>query len=361
MKFSDLVQALESAECSSLAEQPELDPDLVGVSAIEMPVVGTLSYIEGRRYRDFIDSTVAAGLILPMDEALQTQATARGVAWIGSHNPRLTFAEAIALFYQPFQPEPGIHPTALIHPTAKIGNGVSVGAYAVIQAHVVIGDGVCIHPHVVIYPDVRVGDRTLLHAQCVIHERTHIGADCVIHSGAIIGSEGFGFVPRADGTWAKMEQSGITVLGDGVEVGCNSAVDRPAVGETRIGSRTKIDNAVQIGHDTHVGADCILPAQIGMAGGVRVENQVVLGARTGITNRVVVRRGTRATAGTAIMSDTEPGSLLSGHPAMPHSTWLRSAALHRRLPEMHQTLRQMQRQIEALQDQVAALQTPKTP
>ncbi|MEO1144558.1 MAG: UDP-3-O-(3-hydroxymyristoyl)glucosamine N-acyltransferase [Cyanobacteria bacterium J06638_22] len=356
MKFSEIVQQLGAVNSSSLDAYPDRDPDIAGMSAIEQPVVGTLSYIESRKYKRFVDDTIARGLILPMDAEMQERAAARGLVWIGSRNPRLAFAEAIALFYKPFQPEPGIHPTAIVHPSAKLGRDVSVGAYAVIQADAVIGDEVCIHPLVVIYPDAEIGDRTVLHSHCVIHERTRIGRGCVIHSGAAIGAEGFGFVPRGDGTWFKMEQSGYTILEDEVEIGCSTAVDRPAVGETRIKARTKLDNFVQIGHDVKVGADCIFPAQIAMAGGAKVEDQVVLGARTILSNRVVVGKRARATMASVIISDVEPGHVVSGHPAMPHQPWLRSSVLVQRLPEMQQTMKQMQKQIETLQAELAALQ-----
>ncbi|MBD2156089.1 UDP-3-O-(3-hydroxymyristoyl)glucosamine N-acyltransferase [Leptolyngbya sp. FACHB-16] len=356
MKFSEVVQQLGAVDGSSLDERPDLNPEISGVSAIESPVAGTLSYIESRKYKTFLKTTIAQGLILPMDREMQQQALAHEVVWIGSRNPRLLFAEAIALFYKPFQPAPGIHPTAIIDPSVKLGRDVSIGAYVVIQPDVVIGDGVCIHPNVVIYPDVVIGDRTILHANCVIHEQTQIGRNCVIHSGAAIGSEGFGFVPRGDGTWFKMEQSGRTILEDEVEVGCNAAVDRPAVGETRVGARTKLDNLNQIGHDVKVGKDCIIPALAAIAGGVKIEDEVVLGGQVAISNRVVVGRGTRATMRSVIISNTEPGSVVSGHPAIPHQTWLRSSVLSSRLPETQQTIKDMQKQIAELQQQLAILQ-----
>jgi len=133
---------------------------------------------------------------------------------------------------------------------------------------------------------VHIGDRTILHANCTIHERVQIGNDCVIHSGAVIGAEGFGFVPVPEG-WFKMEQSGIVVLEDGVEIGCNSTVDRPAVGETRIGSQTKIDNLVHIAHNCQIGQACALAGQVGMAGGVKLGNRVILAGQVGIANQAV--------------------------------------------------------------------------
>ncbi|HEY9664220.1 MAG TPA: LpxD N-terminal domain-containing protein, partial [Allocoleopsis sp.] len=199
MKFSDLIQKLDPTATTSLTDYPAIDPDITGVSAIEAPAPQTLSYIEGSKFAHHLATTPASALILPLDPALQAQAIDRQLAWVASAQPRKLFAEALAVFYQPFQPEPGIHPTAVIHPSVQLGEQVAIGAHVVIQAGAVIGDRVCIHPNVVIYPQVQIGDRTMLHANCVIHERTQIGADCTIHSGAVIGAEGFGFVPTPEG------------------------------------------------------------------------------------------------------------------------------------------------------------------
>jgi UDP-3-O-[3-hydroxymyristoyl] glucosamine N-acyltransferase len=258
MKFSELVQKLNLAtDRTSLSVNPDGDPDIQGIAPIDQVTKDTISYIEGAKFAARVKTTEASALILPPDEELQRQATERGIAWIGASEPRLLFARAIALFYQPWKPVPEIHASAVIHPEAQVGEGVYIGAHVVIQAGVRIGDGVCIHPNVVIYPNVQIGDRTILHGNCTIHERSQIGADCVIHSGVVIGAEGFGFVPTKEG-WLKMEQSGYTVLEDGVEVGCNTTIDRPAVGETRIGRQTKIDNLVQIGHGCQVGGACAI-------------------------------------------------------------------------------------------------------
>jgi UDP-3-O-[3-hydroxymyristoyl] glucosamine N-acyltransferase len=198
----------------------------------------------------------------------------------------------------------------------------------------------------VIYPDAQIGDRTILHANCTIHERSRIGADCVIHSGAVIGAEGFGFVPTPQG-WFKMEQSGCTVLEDGVEVGCNSTIDRPAVGETRVGRNTKIDNLVQIGHGCQVGQNCAFAAQVGMAGGVKVGNGVILAGQAGIANQAKIGDGAIASAKAGIHNDVEPGAIVSGIPALPHKHFLKVAAVYSRLPEIYQTLKQLQRRLEA--------------
>uniref|UniRef100_B8HXT5 UDP-3-O-acylglucosamine N-acyltransferase n=1 Tax=Cyanothece sp. (strain PCC 7425 / ATCC 29141) TaxID=395961 RepID=B8HXT5_CYAP4 len=342
MKFSQLVQQLGlTPEVTSLPIAPDLDPDLLGISAVEAAAKGQLSFIESERYSEQLQSTAASGLILPESEKLQELAMARQIAWVATPHPRLRFAQAIALFYQPFRLPATIHPTAVIDPTASLGENVAIGAYVTIGAGVKIGAGCCIHPQVVIYPEAEIGDGTVLHAHCVIHERSRIGPNCVIHSGAVIGSEGFGFVPTPEG-WFKMEQSGCTVLEAGVEVGCNSAIDRPAVGETRIRRGTKIDNLVQIGHGCQIGENCAISSQTGLAGRVQLGAGVVLAGQVGIADGVKLGTRAIATAKTGIMNDIQAGAVVSGYPEMPHLLWLRVFSLSRRLPELYKTLRQLQ-------------------
>ena len=349
MKFSDLVQKLGITDSTSLLSHPECDPEIQGITPIEATVPHTMSYIEGGKFAGYVKTTTASALILPQDESLQAEATAKGIAWLSTPQPRLVFAQAIALFYRPFRLSPGIHPSAVIDPSAQVGDGVAIGAHVVVQAGAKIGNGVCIHPNVVVYPEAEIGDRTVLHANCVIHERTQIGADCVIHSGAAIGSEGFGFVPTAEG-WLKMEQSGRTVLEDGVEIGCNSTVDRPAVGETRVAKNTKIDNLVHIAHGCQVGEACVMAAQVGMAGGVKIGNRVILAGQFGISNQAVLGDGAIASAKAGIHSNVPAGEIVSGIPALPHRHFLKVAATHSRLPEMYQTLKQLQKRLNGQAD-----------
>ncbi|HEY9814577.1 MAG TPA: UDP-3-O-(3-hydroxymyristoyl)glucosamine N-acyltransferase [Candidatus Obscuribacterales bacterium] len=338
INLSQIAQHLQSQHTTAQ------DPEISGVAAIDEAQPGQLSYIEGETFAAQIATTQASALILPMNEALQAAADARQLAWVSVPQPRLAFAQAIALFYQPFKPAPGIHPSAVIDPSVQLGEGVSIGAHVVLQAGVRLGDGVCIHPNVVVYPGVQIGDRSLLHANCVIHERSILGADCVIHSGACIGAEGFGFVPTAEG-WFKMEQSGQVVLEDGVEIGCNSAVDRPAVGETRIRRHTKLDNLVHVAHGCQIGEACAMAAQVGLAGGVKVGNRVILAGQVGIANQVTIGDGAIATAQTGVHRDVEPGAIVSGYPAIPNRLWLKISAVYNRLPDMYQSLREIRRQL----------------
>ncbi len=354
MRFSEIVEQLGIAEASSLESQPELDPEITGVSAVQISQPDTISYIEGQKFAPYIEQTANAALILPVDESLQVQATERGIAWVSTQTPRLGFARAISLFYQPFKLAPGIHPTAILDSTATIGNNVAIGPYVVIHAGATIGDNVCIHPQVVVYPAAQIGNDTTLHASCVIHERAQIGNHCIIHAGAVIGSEGFGFVPTAQG-WEKMHQSGIVILEDHVEVGCNAAIDRPAVGETRIGHNSKLDNLVHVAHNCQLADNCVLAAQVGLAGGVELEALVVLGGQVGVANNAKIGKGAQAGSKAGLHSNVPPGSIMMGTPASHYQTYLKSSAIYNRLPEMHRTLKQLKKQVAALEQQLSDL------
>ncbi len=337
MKFSDIINQL-SPKSHSLIDNPDLNPDLKGITSIQDAIAHTLSYIEGEKFAKMIETTEASALIIPLDKALQQEATARGIAWLSSPYPRLTFAQAIELFYQPYIPQPQIHPQAVIADDVIMGKNVFIGANVVLQQGVQIGDNVSIFPNVVVYPQSIIGDRTILHSNCTIHERSHIGKNCVIHSGAVIGAEGFGFVPTQQG-WYKMQQSGYVVLEDGVEIGCNSAVDRPAVGVTKIGKNTKLDNLVHIGHNCQIGQNCAFAGQVGLAGGVIVGNRVFLGGQVGIANQAVIGDGAIASAQTGISNNVKAGETVSGTPSMPHKIYLKVAAMYKHLPDMYKNFR----------------------
>jgi UDP-3-O-[3-hydroxymyristoyl] glucosamine N-acyltransferase len=342
MQFSQLVSQLGQVESSSLTAHPDRDPEIAGVAAIDVAGPHQVSYIEGEKFVKYLDSTTASALILPNRLELQAQADQRGIAWVSSRDPRRGFALAIAAFYTPFHPAPGIHPTAVVDPSAKLGKDITLSAHVVIQAGVTVEDGVCIHPNVVVYPQAHIGAGTILHANCTIHERVQIGRDCVIHSGAVIGAEGFGFVPTRDG-WEKMQQSGQVVLEDRVEIGCNAAVDRPAVGETRIGHDTKLDNMVHIGHGCQIGWGVAIAGQTGLAGGVTIGNRAILAGQVGVANQAHIGDGATLTAQAGVLHNVAPGEVVSGSPAVPYKIYLKVSAIYSRLPEMYDIIRRLKR------------------
>ncbi|MEO1791775.1 MAG: UDP-3-O-(3-hydroxymyristoyl)glucosamine N-acyltransferase [Cyanobacteria bacterium J06629_19] len=346
MKLSLIVKALgDEVTASSVVESdPTTDIDIAGLAPVDEAGQQQLSYVEGPKFAAHISTTAASALVLPDDKVMQADAIARKISWISVKSPRLVFARVIAQFYQPYRRPPGIHPQAFVDPSAVIGADVAIGPNAVVHEKAVIGDRVCIHANSVVYPQVTIGAGTVLHANSVIHERSQIGADCIIHSGAVIGSEGFGFVPTADG-WEKMHQAGIAVLEDSVEIGTNSTVDRAALGETRIGKNTKIDNMVHIAHGCQVGEAVAMAAQVGMAGGTTIGNRVILAGQVGIANKAKIGDGAIASAQAGIVSNVRPGEIVSGSPALPHKVFLKSSAIIKRLPDMAKVLKQIQKQL----------------
>ncbi len=334
MHFRELVQALHlSPEQTSLAENPTLNPALNGVAALDQAQPGTLSFWDGARRIEQIAQTQASVLIVPESLGLSEQLNQQGLAWIATEQPRLLFAQALQLFYEPWRPVAAVHAAAVVHASVQRGTGGAIAAHVVVHENVVLGAEVVLHAHAVIYPGAVIGDRTVIHAGAVIHERSQIGRDCTIHSGAVIGAEGFGFVPTAEG-WYQMPQSGRVVIEDDVNVGCNTTIDRPAIGETRIGQGTKIDNLVQIGHGCKIGHHCVLVSQVGLAGGVTLGDRVVLAGQVGVAEKLTIGAGTVVTAKSGVVQDIGPQELVSGFPAMPNKLWLRTSLLIKRLPEL---------------------------
>ncbi|HEY9705974.1 MAG TPA: UDP-3-O-(3-hydroxymyristoyl)glucosamine N-acyltransferase, partial [Allocoleopsis sp.] len=286
MKFSEIVSKL-SIESNSLSINPDLNPDITTVAEINDAMSGNISYIEGGKFAAKVNDTHASALIIPDDDHIKNAANERGIAWISSSEPRLTFAQTINIFYQPFKPSSGIHPTAIIPDNTIIGSDVYIGANVLIYEGVKIGNNVYIHPNVVIYSDVEIGDRTVLHANCTIKERSKIGADCMIHSGVVIGAENF----NLDLKETPKEQIGYTILEDGVEVGANSTITRPLIGETRIGKSTKIDNLVQIGAGCMIGSNNAIAGQCGLSPGVKMGSGILLAGQVAIAENITIGSG----------------------------------------------------------------------
>lgn len=347
MKLSQLIEILGDRGYTSLAWGGDPNLELVGVSPIAEALPETISYIESPRYSHYLAQTAAHALVIPGDPGIQQMVEDRGLAWVVSETPRLLFAAVIGVFYQPFRPQPGIDPTAIVPEGVTLGEGVAIGPHAVLYPGVTVGDGVCIGPNVVVYPGATLGAGSILYGNCVIQERTQLGEGCVIHSGAVSGGEGFGFVPTAQG-WVKMEQSGRVVLEEGVEVGANSTIDRPAMGETRVGANTKIDNLVHIGHGCTIGRNCALAAQVGLAGGVQLGDHVILAGQVGVANQATIGTGAIASSKSGIHGNVEPGAVVSGYPAISNRLWLKAVAVYNRLPELQKTLKRLERQMENL-------------
>ncbi|MFN5119642.1 MAG: UDP-3-O-(3-hydroxymyristoyl)glucosamine N-acyltransferase [Cyanobacteriota bacterium] len=340
MRFSSLLSQLSGVGDATLRHLAE-DPEIGGADALDAAGSGQLSFLEpGNALAASLAATGASAVLLPLDTALQEQATARGIAWVALQDPRLGFAEALEALH-PRRPRlPGTHPTAVVESSARVGANVHLGAHVVVGADCLVAEGCTLHPGVVLYEDVQLGEGCEIHANAVLHPGSRLGRGCVVHSGAVVGSEGFGFVPTASG-WRKMPQTGLVVLEDGVEVGCGSTIDRPSVGETRIGAGTKIDNLVHIGHGVVTGRGCALAAQVGIAGGARLGNGVILAGQVGVANKATIGDRAIASSKSGIHGEVAAGEVVSGYPAIPNRLWLRCSAVYSKLPEMARSLRQL--------------------
>lgn len=343
MRFSQLVAVLQTGEAGLLRHALGCDPQLSSAASLDKAAADQLSFLEpGNALCQALERSAVGAVLLPDDDALVQLAVERQLAWAVLQNPRLGFAEALEQLHPRPRPLAEIHPTAVIGERVELGAGVSIGAHVCIQDGSRIGNQSVVHPGVVIYDDVVVGDHCELHANAVLHPGCRLASGCVVHSNAVVGSEGFGFVPTARG-WRKMPQTGQVVLEEGVEVGCGSTIDRPAVGETRIGAGTKIDNLVQIGHGVETGRGCALASQVGIAGGARLGHGVILAGQVGVANRAVIGDRAIASSKSGIHGEVPAGEVVSGYPAIPNRLWLRCSAAFSKLPDLAKQLRELKR------------------
>ena len=261
--------------------------------------------------------------------------------------PRAAFARIMQAFFEPVRPDPFISPAALISGAATIGDEAVIEEFVSVGMNVEIGARVRLHPHVVIGRDCEIGDDVEIHSQASIRPGTIIGDRVVIHDGSVIGSDGFGYV-QSEGRHLKVPQLGRVVIEDDVEIGANVCIDRAALGETRVGRGTKIDNLVQIAHNVELGRHDILIAQVGISGSVKIGDGVMIGGQAGVVDHVEIGDGAMIGAGSGVDRDVQPGRAVSGRHAFDHEQNLRSAALYRRLPEMRRQLAALQKKLDEL-------------
>jgi UDP-3-O-[3-hydroxymyristoyl] glucosamine N-acyltransferase len=316
---------------------------ITGVAGLEHATGSQLTFLANPKYAPKVKQTRAAAVLV--------SAFIEGVpaAQLISSNPYLDFARALALFYQPPKLASGIHPQAAIAATAQIGEGASIGAFAVIGKNVVIGRNATIHPHVVIYEGAVIGDDFLAHSHATVREFCRVGNRVTLQNGVVIGGDGFGFAKRADGTHAKIVQSGITVIEDDVEIQTLTSVDRATVGETRVKRGARIDSLVQIGHACVVGEDNIICAQTGLAGSSILEKNVLLAGQVGISGHLTIHDNAVVYAQSGIGGDIPAGAVMSGSPAFEAREWLRAITAFPKLPEILKTVRQLEKRLASLE------------
>ena len=338
MKLGDIASVLQCR----LDGDP--DVEISGVAGLQDAGPGELTFLSNPRYAPLVTQTRASALIA--DRPIE------GVrmAFLVSANPYLDFARTLDLFHVSQRRPEGVHPTAVVADSCRIGKGARVGPYAVVEDDAVIGRNADIGPHVVIERGARIGNDFVAHAGATVCHGSEVGDRVVLHHRVIVGSDGFGFARRADGTHRKIPQTGKVVIEDDVEIQAGSCVDRAAVGETRIGRGTIIDNLVQIGHAAKVGENTILCAQVGIAGSTTLGDNCVLAGQVGIVNHLRLGDRVLVTAQSGVGRDIPDGSKVSGSPAVDNRRWLRATAVHARLPEIDREVRRLRKRVDELDE-----------
>ena len=332
MRLSELA-AKVGARLENCPRPEELE--ITGIAPIETAGAGQIAYVGSARDCAAARSTGASAVILSSSSAPLPVPMLRGDV------PYLIVARVLDLFHTPLRYEPGVHPTAVIHDSAKIGPRASIGAYVVIDQDVEIGADAVLLAHVVIYRGARIGNQFFAHAHAVVREYCRLGDDIVLQNGAVIGADGFGFARATnDGhdTWVKLAHPGAAVLGDKVEVQANACVDRASIGETRIGRDVKIGGLAQVGHESIIAELTLVCPQVGLGGATRVGKDVTLLGQVGVAGYCTIGDAVTVTGKGGVISDVGSEQVVSGFPAMAHKRWLRSVALLRRLEELPHAL-----------------------
>lgn len=340
---------LELTHGRLITPAPELEPSIVGVATLAEAGAGEASFLGNEKYfKDFM-STKAGVVLVPPSLPEKPE----GPVLIEVENPSLAFNALVDAFMKVANDfEPGIHPSAVVHPTAKLDpTKVRVQAGAIVEADAQIGDGSDIGPGCVIGKSTVLGQHCKLYARVVVRERCILGNHVVIQPGAVIGSDGFGFLLNKEtGRYETVDQVGIVVIEDHVDIGANTTIDRARFGRTVIGEGSKIDNLVQIGHNVTVGKHTVIVSQSGIAGSSHVGNYVTVAAQCGIAGHLHIGDQAILAARTGVMSDLEGGKPYWGAPAAPFSEARKQYAAIRKLPEALKAMAALRKEAEELRE-----------
>src|SRR6202521_4299929 len=312
-----------------------------GVAGIKSAQAGEVTFLSNPRYSRELGKTLASAVFVDEKVVIERGPGLPPLAALRSQNPYFDFARAIELFSSPVAYPSGIHPTAVVAKSAKIGEGAHIGPHCFVDEGVEIGRHAVLHSLVTVYRNTRIGDDFLAHSQTVVREGCTIGNRVILQNGVVIGGEGFGFAKRSAGRWHKIMQTAPVVIEDDVEIQANSCVDRATVGEPRIRRGAKIDDLVLVGHACEVGEDAILCGQVGLAGSTRVGNRCILAGQVGSAGHLDIADGAIITAQSAMHTDVPAAGVWSGTPVMENKLYLRVIAALKRLPEIQKRVRRL--------------------
>lgn len=311
---------------------------------IEEGVEGAISFLSNPKYTHYIYDTKSSVVIVNEDVELEGTVAP---TLIRVKNAYESIAQLLQIYEASKPKKTGVSPQAYISPTAKLGKDCYVGPFACIGEGTIIGDGCQIYPHAVIGDNVKMGNNCILYPNTTVYQGCKIGNNVTLHAGSVIGADGFGFAPNADG-YDKIPQIGIVTIEDNVEIGANTCVDRSTMGSTVIRKGVKLDNLVQIAHNVEIGENTVMSAQVGIAGSTKVGSWCMFGGQVGLAGHITIGDKTFLGAQSGVPGSLKGGEELIGTPPMNPRNYFKSQAIFRRLPDMYKELEALKKTIEEL-------------
>ncbi|MBL7739153.1 MAG: UDP-3-O-(3-hydroxymyristoyl)glucosamine N-acyltransferase [Chitinophagaceae bacterium] len=313
---------------------------------IEEASPGQLSFLANPKYEDYLYSTRASVIIINRDFVLKQPVSATLIRVADAYT---AFATLLAKYQEIMQQQlTGIQEPIYMAKTASVGQNVFIGAFAYLGENVKVGDNTKIYPNVFVGDNVTIGDNSIIHPGVKLYHDCQVGNHVIIHAGTVIGSDGFGFAPQADGSFKKVPQIGNVVIEDHVEIGANATIDRATIGSTLIKSGAKLDNLIQIAHNVEVGNSTVIAAQAGVSGSTKIGNGVMIGGQAGIVGHIQIGDGAKVNAQSGVSKSLEPGKAVTGSPAYDYTAALRSQAVNRKLPELEKRIKELEALIKQL-------------
>lgn len=313
---------------------------------IEEGIEGAISFLSNPKYTHYIYDTKSTIVLVNDDLQLEHPVS---TTLIRVKNAYESVAKLLQLYASTLPKKTGIDPLAFISPSATVGKDVYIGAFAYIGDGTVVGDGTQVYPHAVVGDGVKVGCNCILYPNVTIYQGCRLGNNVTIHSGTVIGADGFGFAPNADG-YEKIPQIGIVVIEDNVEIGANTCVDRSTMGQTVIHKGVKLDNLIQIAHNCEVGENTVMSAQVGLAGSTKVGGGCMFGGQVGLAGHITIGDKVFLGAQSGVPSSIKSNQTLIGTPPMEPTAYFKSQAVFRRLPDIYKQLNALQKEIEELKN-----------
>ena len=319
--------------------------EIRGVAGIREAMPGDITFLANSRYESYLEVTRASAVICARD----ARAAARPLIQVD--NPYLAFQRVVRIFRPDvLRQAPGVHPSAIVSPGASVGEDASIGPHCVVEAGARIGRRSVIMSGCYLGHNIAIGEDCLLYPRVTVREECLLGDRCILHPGVVVGSDGFGFAFDA-GSYHKVPQVGNVVIGNDVEIGSNTTIDRATTHSTRIGDGTKIDNLVQIGHNVIVGQHCIIVAQVGISGSTELEDYVTLGGQAGLVGHITIGRRATVGAQSGVAKSVPPDTVVTGYPAVQHGVWKRLHAFAQRLPQLFQRTKALEERVLRLEGQ----------